>query len=77
MAWYSGMPFLTAYSASKGSLAILIKNIANAVVADQIRVNGLNIGWTDTPGEDVIQKNFIMAVMIGWEKQSKMFLLKN
>ena len=58
MAAYSGMPFLTAYSSSKGALAIMIKNIANALSADQIRVNGLNIGWTDTPGEDVTQKKF-------------------
>tara|TARA_B100000029_G_scaffold201432_1_gene199661 strand:+ start:2070 stop:2924 length:855 start_codon:yes stop_codon:yes gene_type:complete len=61
MAAYSGMPFLTAYSASKGALAIMIKNVANAVAADQIRVNGLNIGWTDTPGESITQKNFHKA----------------
>mgnify|MGYP006125604717 CR=1 FL=1 len=56
MALYSGMPFLTAYSASKAALGIMIKNIANGVAGHQIRVNGLNIGWTDTPGEDSIQK---------------------
>jgi len=58
MAAYSGMPFLAAYSASKGALAIMIKNVANAVVANQIRINGLNIGWTDTPGENTTQKKF-------------------
>ena len=58
MAAHSGMPFLSAYSASKGALTIMIINIANAVASDQIRVNGLNIGWTDTPGEDAIQKKF-------------------
>ena len=56
MALYSGMPFLTAYSASKAALGIMIKNIANSVSGHQIRVNGLNIGWTDTPGEHSIQK---------------------
>lgn len=56
MALYSGMPFLTAYSASKAALGIMTKNIANGVSGYQIRVNGLNIGWTDTPGEDSIQK---------------------
>ena len=56
MALYSGMPFLTAYSASKAALGIMIKNIANGVSGHQIRVNGLNIGWTDTPGEHSIQK---------------------
>ncbi|MBD1148150.1 SDR family oxidoreductase, partial [Pelagibacterales bacterium SAG-MED31] len=58
MAMYSGMPFLTAYSGSKAALAIIIKNIANGVSGYQIRVNGLNIGWTDTPGEDTIQRKF-------------------
>lgn len=58
MAAYSGMKFLTAYSASKGALAILIKNIANSVSSEQIRVNGLNVGWTDTPGENLTQKEF-------------------
>ncbi len=61
MAAYSGMPFLTAYSSSKGALAIMIKNVANAVASDQIRVNGLNIGWTDTPGETTTQKKFHKA----------------
>ena len=58
MAAHSGMPFLTAYSSSKGALVTMIKNVANAVLTNQIRVNGLNIGWTDTPGEDVIQRKF-------------------
>ena len=58
MAGYSGMPFLTAYSSSKAALAIMIKNVANSVSGDQIRVNGVNLGWTDTPAETVIQKKF-------------------
>ena len=41
MATYSGMPFLTAYSASKAALAITIKNVANAISGHQIRVNGV------------------------------------
>ena len=58
MAAYSGMPFLTAYSASKAALAIMIKNVANSVSGHQIRVNGVNLGWTDTPAETTIQKKF-------------------
>ena len=58
MAVYSGMPFLTAYSSSKGALGVMIKNVANAVRAHQIRINGINLGWTDTPAEDSIQKKF-------------------
>ena len=56
MALYSGMPFLTAYSGSKAALGIMTKNIANSVSGHEIRVNGLNIGWTETPGEHSIQK---------------------
>ena len=58
MAMHSGMPFLAAYSASKAALANMTKNTANAVAGHNIRVNALNIGWTDTPGENVIQKKF-------------------
>lgn len=56
MSSHGGQPFLTAYSASKGALAALTKNCAHALRQDRIRVNGLNIGWTDTPGEHAIQK---------------------
>jgi len=55
MAMYSGMPFILAYSGSKAALAIMTKNIANSVAGYQIRVNALNIGWTDTPAEHDIQ----------------------
>lgn len=55
---YGGQPFLTPYSMSKGALLTLTKNVANSVVAHRIRVNGLNIGWMDTPGEHAVQKQF-------------------
>jgi NAD(P)-dependent dehydrogenase (short-subunit alcohol dehydrogenase family) len=50
-----GQPFLCAYSTSKGALATLTKNAAFAHRADRIRVNGLQIGWMETPGEHAIQ----------------------
>ena len=56
MAMYSGMPFIVAYSGSKAALAIMTKNIANSLAGHQIRVNALNIGWTDTPAEHDIQR---------------------
>ncbi len=71
MAAYSGMPFLAAYSSSKAALAVLIKNVANAVASDQIRVNGLNIGWTNTPGEHVTQKKFHKANNNWLDKKEK------
>jgi NAD(P)-dependent dehydrogenase (short-subunit alcohol dehydrogenase family) len=52
---HGGQPFLTAYSSSKGALAVLTKNVAHAVRHHRIRVNGLNIGWMDTPGEHAIK----------------------
>ena len=55
MAMYSGMPFIVAYSGSKAALAVMTKNIANSVSGHQIRVNALNIGWTDTPAEHNVQ----------------------
>ncbi len=57
IAMYSGMPFIVAYSGSKAALAIMTRNIANSVSGHQIRVNALNIGWTDTPAEHDIQTN--------------------
>jgi NAD(P)-dependent dehydrogenase (short-subunit alcohol dehydrogenase family) len=58
MSSYGGQPFLSPYSMSKGALATLTKNVANSVVKHRIRVNGLNLGWMDTPGEAAIQKRF-------------------
>ena len=57
IAMYSGMPFIVAYSGSKAALTIMTRNIANSVSGHQIRVNALNIGWTDTPAEHEIQTN--------------------
>ena len=57
MSAHGGQPFLVAYSVSKGALATLTKNQANALKEDRIRVNGLNIGWMATPGEHAIQKS--------------------
>ena len=56
MSSHGGQPFITAYCASKGALATMTKNMANALRWDRIRVNGVNIGWTDSPGEHVIQQ---------------------
>jgi NAD(P)-dependent dehydrogenase (short-subunit alcohol dehydrogenase family) len=56
MSSHGGQPFITAYCASKGALAVLTKNVAHAVRRDRIRVNGVNIGWTDTPNEHLIQQ---------------------
>ncbi len=55
---HGGQSFLAAYCASKGALATLTKNTAFALMPDRIRVNGLNIGWMDSPGEHGIQARY-------------------
>ena len=52
---YCGPEFVCAYSATKGALATFTKNIANHLLFDRIRVNGINLGWTDTPNEHLAQ----------------------
>lgn len=39
-------------------MAGLTKNAAYSHRWDRIRINGLNIGWTQTEGEDAIQRQF-------------------
>lgn len=58
MSGLGGQPFIIAYCASKGALSILTKNVAYGLLRNRIRVNALNIGWMDTPGEDRIQKEY-------------------
>ncbi|WP_431285636.1 SDR family oxidoreductase [Humitalea sp. 24SJ18S-53] len=55
MSSHGGQPFLTGYAASKGALATLTKNTAFGLRGHRIRVNGINLGWADTPGEHAIQ----------------------
>jgi NAD(P)-dependent dehydrogenase (short-subunit alcohol dehydrogenase family) len=56
MSAHGGQPFISAYCGSKGALATLTKNVAFSLMPYRIRVNGLNIGWMNTPGEDRIMR---------------------
>jgi NAD(P)-dependent dehydrogenase (short-subunit alcohol dehydrogenase family) len=58
MSAMAGQPFIAAYCASKGALETLTKNTAYALLRNRIRVNGLNIGWMSSEGEDRIQREF-------------------
>ncbi|MFB9444227.1 SDR family oxidoreductase [Dactylosporangium vinaceum] len=53
-----GAPYLTAYATSKGALATLTRNVAAAHRFDRIRVNGILLGWTETPHEDAVQRRY-------------------
>ncbi len=58
MSAHGGQPYLAPYAATKAGLAALTRNAAYAHRFDRVRVNGVNIGWTDSDGEDVIQRRF-------------------
>lgn len=65
MSAHGGQPFLSAYSSSKGALATLTRNLGHALVKHRIRVNGLNIGWMHTPGEERVMRQYHGA-QDGW-----------
>jgi NAD(P)-dependent dehydrogenase (short-subunit alcohol dehydrogenase family) len=58
MSSHGGQPYLAPYVASKSALVGLTRNVAFAHRWDRIRINGVNIGWTETEGEDTIQRQF-------------------
>ncbi len=58
MVVHCGQSFLAPYSASKAALANITKNAAHTLRRQRIRVNGINCGWMDTPGEDMIQRKY-------------------
>lgn len=55
---HGGQPHLAPYVAAKAGLAGLTRNAAHAHRFDRVRINTLNIGWTDTEGEDATQRRF-------------------
>jgi NAD(P)-dependent dehydrogenase (short-subunit alcohol dehydrogenase family) len=58
MSSHGGQPYLAPYVASKAALVGLTRNAAFAHRWDRIRVNGVNIGWTESDGEDATQRTF-------------------
>ncbi|MGJ9413078.1 SDR family oxidoreductase [Aeromicrobium sp. CF4.19] len=58
MSAHGGQPYLAAYAATKAGLVGLTRNAAHAHRFDRIRINAINIGWTDSDGEDTIQRRF-------------------
>ena len=64
-----GQPYLAPYVAAKAGLAGLTRNAAYAHRFDRIRINGVDIGWTDTEGEDATQREFHGADD-GWRERA-------
>jgi NAD(P)-dependent dehydrogenase (short-subunit alcohol dehydrogenase family) len=58
MSVHGGQPYLAPYVTSKSGLVGLTRNAAFAHRWDRIRINGVNIGWTETDGEDATQRRF-------------------
>jgi NAD(P)-dependent dehydrogenase (short-subunit alcohol dehydrogenase family) len=54
---HGGQSFLAPYVAAKAGLAGLTKNAAHAHRWDRIRINGLNMGWSATDGENITQQH--------------------
>jgi NAD(P)-dependent dehydrogenase (short-subunit alcohol dehydrogenase family) len=52
---HGGTPELGVYASTKAALALLTRNAAYSHRFDRIRANGINMGWTDTPGERQMQ----------------------
>lgn len=67
---HGGLPFLSPYSASKAALANVTRNAATALARHRVRVNAVNLGWMDTPGEDVVQRRFHGA-QDGWLEEAE------
>jgi NAD(P)-dependent dehydrogenase (short-subunit alcohol dehydrogenase family) len=69
IAEHGGQSYLAPYVAAKAGLAGLTRNAAHAHRWDRIRINGLNIGWTETEGEDQTQRTFHQADA-GWAEKA-------
>jgi NAD(P)-dependent dehydrogenase (short-subunit alcohol dehydrogenase family) len=70
MSGHGGQTFISAYCASKGALLTLTKNAAFSLMRHKIRVNGLTIGWMDTPAEDAIMRKYHGA-QDGWKEKAE------
>jgi NAD(P)-dependent dehydrogenase (short-subunit alcohol dehydrogenase family) len=66
---HGGQPYLAPYVAAKAGLAGLTRNAAHAHRWDRIRINGVDIGWTETEGEDAVQRRFHGAGD-GWQDRA-------
>lgn len=67
---HCGQSYLSPYSSSKGALATLTKNVANAYRHNRVRCNAILPGWMDTPGEDITQRRYHGATD-GWLERAE------
>ena len=57
MSAHGGQPYLSPYVAAKAGLIGLTRNAAHAHRWDRVRINAINIGWTETEGEALVQRD--------------------
>lgn len=62
---YCGQTDLLAYSITKGGLMTMTRNLGDALAAEKIRVNQINVGWTLTENESKIKQG--EGFPEGWE----------
>ena len=62
---HGGTGELTVYSSTKAALSLITRNAAHQHRFDRIRINGINVGWTDTPAERTMQAD-ILGKGEGW-----------
>ena len=60
-----GEPNLLVYSASKGGLMTLTRNLSSAHAEERIRINQINVGWTLTENERKLKESEGLGP--GWE----------
>jgi NAD(P)-dependent dehydrogenase (short-subunit alcohol dehydrogenase family) len=65
---HCGRAELAIYAGTKGALATLTRNAANAHMAERIRVNGVNLGWVATESERRMQAD-VLGRGPGWESE--------
>jgi NAD(P)-dependent dehydrogenase (short-subunit alcohol dehydrogenase family) len=65
---HCGRAELAIYAGTKGALATLTRNAANAHMADRIRVNGINLGWVATESERRMQAE-VLGRGPNWESE--------
>jgi NAD(P)-dependent dehydrogenase (short-subunit alcohol dehydrogenase family) len=66
---HGGQSFLAPYVAAKAGLAGLTRNAAHAHRWDRIRINGLNIGWSATDGENLTQQQ-AHGADVDWQQRA-------
>ncbi len=65
---HGGATDLAVYASTKAALALLTKNAAHAHRFDRIRINGINMGWADTPAEQAMHAETLGKVP-GWLRE--------